>query len=678
MIDIPVSFDSQGNIEFYGVGVNRNDYTASNADYTDTNVYWLVPSLTSTPVMSTKASVSSGTAIPSMITHHEEQDTIYWPQISNGTGVDHWFWEKFNSNTSLSHNFTINDYDNLYSTTPITLSYSVISQTSVNPHSLRYLLLNPNLNNTDSWTDSLPHTFMTTFTGNIVNGAPSSFQFTDSSALDVFYFNWLELEYPGKALNDQIIFHGNNPGSAIYSFSINGFSQSTIELFDISDPQSPLKITNPAMASVSGGFQLTYSDTLTASIPNNYIALAPVQRRTPSEIVELTTTDLHSLAPGFDYLIITHSSFLSNVQTLANYRNSAPGGSHVPRIVTVESVYDSFSGGIFSPRAIQDFLGYLYQNSIIVNPGYVLLVGDASFDYRNIGGFGLENLVPTYLMETSFEQTPSDYWFVPHTGAGAPLLVIGRLPAKSITETDTMISKIINYETNVPSSNWNKNVTFISGEDSVGNFDSESNSLLTGSAFPSTITNIMQIYHSNFTTTASFTASIIGSINSGALITNYMGHGSVGVWANANSGNLSNTYLQSTDPYTFANSSQLTFLVTLECLNGMFAGTDEGKSHPVSMAEAFLKSNGGAVAVFSPTGQGLTNFHSPLAEYLYNTIFATGYASSFLPEPILGKAIQTAEKNILLSASYSGSQQMLETVGIFVLLGDPATQLALP
>jgi hypothetical protein len=119
----------------------------------------------------------------------------------------------------------------------------------------------------------------------------------------------------------------------------------------------------------------------------------------------------------------------------------------------------------------------------------------------------------------------------------------------------------------------------------------------------------------------------------------------------------------------------------------MFAGPGEnqfnsytGDVNPVSMSEAFIKAPGGAVAAFSPTGQGLTNLHSPLAEYLYNTIFGTGYAATYsLPvNPVLGLAIQSAEKYVLLNPSYGLASGMPETISIFVLLGDPATQLAVP
>ncbi|MHB8483816.1 MAG: C25 family cysteine peptidase, partial [Nitrospiria bacterium] len=137
-----------------------------------------------------------------------------------------------------------------------------------------------------------------------------------------------------------------------------------------------------------------------------------------------------------------------------------------------------------------------------------------------------------------------------------------------------------------------------------------------------------------------------------------------------------------------SNINKLTFLVTLNCLNGMFAGPGEGllipntqppQYNPISLSESFLKSSlGGAVAAFSPSGQGYSSYHVPLAQEIYQTIFSTSPpppppGTPLPPQPVLGLAIQQAEKNIL-----TNSPAFLETISLFVLLGDPATQLAIP
>jgi hypothetical protein len=307
----------------------------------------------------------------------------------------------------------------------------------------------------------------------------------------------------------------------------------------------------------------------------------------------------------------------------------------------------------------------------------VLLVGDASVDYKNYLGYGQENFVPTYVMEYSFGQTPSDYWYV-QGPTNLPIMAIGRLPGKTGTEVDTMVNKIKSYEINAPpklSPTWNKNAVFVAADDYIsGNvFEPDSNLLISG--FSSTSIMITTIYDS--VTGSNTNGQIIYNLNNtGALITNYMGHGSVGVWGNGDNGFLSSIFFQSSDAYNYlTNINQLTFLVTLDCLNGYFAGYGEGlpnsytgQNNPLSLAESFLKSStGGAVAAFSPTGQGYTIKHVGLAQELYKQILAPPNP------PPLGLEIKKAETNVILNNSSD-----LETVSIFVLLGDPATQLALP
>jgi hypothetical protein len=682
MIDIPVNMD-QGNMEFYGVGVNRNDYTALNADYTETNVYWLVPLLSGPqPTMLSKPPPPP-TPSPTdpLTTLHVEQNNDYWPDMLNGAGYDHWFWERFII-ASSPYTFTVNNYDTLAST-PITLSFSVTSQTPTSPHSLTALTTNPVFNPPPfTWTDTVPHVFSYTSTGSITNGTLSSLQFPTTSPSDIFYFNWLELEYPGKAYNDQIVFHGDFSLTGNFSFSINGFTQSAVELFDVSNPKTPSMFSNPVAVPSGGGYQLTFSDTLSASIPNKYIALTPAQRKTPANITLANGVDLTLVTDPYDYLIITHENFLTNIQPLATYRESG-GGGHQVYIAKIGDVYDSYSGGIFTPQAIKDFLKSAYSGW---STQYVLLVGDASIDFKNYAGNVQENYVPTYLMEYSMGftdgqthgQTPSDYWFVQNPNCISvstcyPIIALGRLPGKTGAEVDTMVNKIIGYETvNKPPStaSWNKNVLFVSGSDSAGTFDTGSDSLalLVSGASPGY--QAVKLYYN---TTSGMTTTIEYNINNGgALVTNYMGHGSVGFWANCFGLPLQcATFFESSNVANLTNSTKLTFLVTLDCNNGMFAGYGEGSANnPYSIAETFLKSGtGGSVASFSPTGQGYTTNHKKLATELYQTIFGTRVL-------VIGDAIKQAETTVL--GLQGSSAQDLETFSIFVLLGDPATQLAVP
>jgi len=713
--DVPISYDLAGNIEFYGVGVSRNDYTAPNADYTETNIYWLVPVPATSTVfqMTPKPSVTGTSTLSPMTTSHLEQNNIWWDSMTGGLGYDHWFWEGVK--TTSVYNFSVQNYDN-----PLNDSSKIFVYLHAQGLSSHSLTIDTNTATFSpypvSWNSSSRYLFSTNLLG-LTNGLASSLQITNNCAPstyssgpcfptgEVVYFNWLELEYPAKALNDQLIFHGNfaTTGSGSYSFTVNGFSQNTIELFDISDPKTPWKFDSSiTVVPNGGGYQINFGDNLTLGVPSgNYIVLTPAQRKTPAGIVPVTTQDLTSavLYPGpYDYVMITHETLNTGIQPLATYRRGQ--GFKVIR-VNIGDVYDSYSGGMFTPQAIQDFLKDVHSRW---SATYALLVGDASVDYKNYLGYGQENLVPTYLEDYSYGtnlggQIPSDFWFVPTAGSqNVPRMAIGRLPAKNITELNTMVSKIINYETvNKPVSpqTWNYILSFVAGS----GFDSDSENLVSminsaTSSFSYSF-NEKRYYSDYFETppfpysssyyySSNLESNIINDINNGSLITNYFGHGSIGFWGDCNpSIGCPNLFFNSSDVANLNNSTMLTFLVTLDCLNAYFAGYGEGSPNiPFSISETAVKSSGGAVASFSPTGQGYDINHNALAQVLYPVILTTKPAppcgppgsgcTNPPPQNTIGAEIQTAETTYLINTNDT------VTVSMFVLLGDPATQLWVP
>jgi len=223
-------------------------------------------------------------------------------------------------------------------------------------------------------------------------------------------------------------------------------------------------------------------------------------------------------------------------------------------------------------------------------------VGDASFDPRNYLGLGNQDLLPTKLVDTAYMETASDDWFVDFNDDGLPDMAIGRLPVQTTEEAASVVSKIIAYD-QAPPGDWTREVLTVADEN--GDFDFEKASQEVEDLFPEQMT-VWSVYRSQAGIEAAREA-ILGSINEGKLLVNYMGHGSVDLW----SGSL----LSEDDAASFTNSSRLTFLVGMTCLNGFFQ-TPYGES----LAETLLKAEtGGAVAVW--TSSGLTY---PVAQSLMN------------------------------------------------------------
>ena len=129
----------------------------------------------------------------------------------------------------------------------------------------------------------------------------------------------------------------------------------------------------------------------------------------------------------------------------------------------MEDIYDEFSYGILSPQGIKDFLSYTYQNWVSPAPQYVLLVGDSAYDPKDNYGLGTINYVPTYLAQTPFMgESLTDEWYVRISGNDAIAdMDIGRLPASTTAQAETMVNKIISYENTPVLKTWERNTLLV-------------------------------------------------------------------------------------------------------------------------------------------------------------------------------------------------------------------------
>jgi hypothetical protein len=74
----------------------------------------------------------------------------------------------------------------------------------------------------------------------------------------------------------------------------------------------------------------------------------------------------------------------------------------------VEDIFDAFGFGESRPEAIRNFLAYAYHHWRAPSLRYVLLLGDATYDFKDYLGTGVRNHVPPLLVKTSCLWTSSD------------------------------------------------------------------------------------------------------------------------------------------------------------------------------------------------------------------------------------------------------------------------------
>jgi hypothetical protein len=278
-----------------------------------------------------------------------------------------------------------------------------------------------------------------------------------------------------------------------------------------------------------------------------------------------------------------------------------------------QDCYDEFSYGAKDPSALKNFIRRSL-NSWQKPPRFPLLVGDATFDPRNYLGLGDFDFVPTKFVDTAYLKTASDDWYV----AGdddLPVFPIGRLPVQTLSDAETVVSKIVGHEQVGPAEAWRKNVLLVGDSNDSFNFQgatTQLTALLPGG------TQVSKIFRGQ-SDDATTSALLLNMLNKGQGLVNYFGHGSVELW----DGNL----LTSEATAKLTNQYRLPFVIAMTCLNGYFQDV-----YTVSLAKAMLlSSGGGAVAVWASSGLSAPDGQAPMdlavIDYLFEKATRLGEAT---------------------------------------------------
>jgi len=346
-------------------------------------------------------------------------------------------------------------------------------------------------------------------------------------------------------------------------------------------------------------------------------------------------------------------------------------------VVDVQDIFDEFAWGLVSPQAIKDFLGHAYANWQPPAPQYVLLVGDATYDYKDNWNLGTVNYVPGYLIHTEhLGETISDDWLVQVSGADAvPDIYIGRLPANSVQQAADMAAKIVSYETAANTKHWEKKLLLVADNaadawESVFETMNEDLAALLPSAMPVPERYYLGEYLNESLAVSDLTADLLDAVNAGALMVTYSGHASLNIWATERIlDNRGGTHRS--DVTDLVNQGMYPFVVNLSCLTGYFiypsAGLYAG-SGSLSLAEGFLRpADKGAVAALMPTGMTSTDGQHILSNALAEEIFTQD-------RRVLGAAVAAAKQTLLAN----GGGDYEEVANTFLFFGDPATILKVP
>jgi len=425
------------------------------------------------------------------------------------------------------------------------------------------------------------------------------------------------------------------------NITIAGFTQPPSRLVDITNPLRPLEIRFSSSAE-NGLYTLESAVPWTTSGEHTLLALSDLELSSPVNIVPHAPTSLHAPQSGAEFVVVTAPQFNSQFQPLAALHRTAGTSSSV---INVSDIYDEFNFGEPSPFAVKTFLKTA-TTAWTAKPRYLVMGGDASVDPRNYLGFGFFDFVPTKIVSTSQLKTASDDWFSDFNNTGFATIATGRMAARTPSDAQLMVSKTVAYSTGT-AGNWNSQALIVADADDPGISFTQAAQSVQG-LLPSSFT-ASDVFAGNLGTSTA-NQDILAGINSGQLLVNYNGHGSIQVWGG---GGL----FDDTMAASLTNGNKLPFFVIMNCLNGFFHDV-----YTQSLAESLmLAPNGGAVAVWASSGLTNAGPQFQMNDRLMQTLFSQ-------PVPALGDAVLTAKSGI----------SDIDVRRTFIFFGDPALRLRTP
>ena len=344
-----------------------------------------------------------------------------------------------------------------------------------------------------------------------------------------------------------------------------------------------------------------------------------------------------------DYILVAPRDFMDAAQPLLDRRQSQ-GLSAVA--VSFEEIAETFGHGQPSPEAIRDFLSFAFHSWARPSPRYVLLLGDATYDPQRFQTASWASPLPALWAKTSYLPTASDPALAAVNGTDLlPDLAIGRLPAQTPAEAETLVAKLLVWEDSGqclagPA------VLVADNPDEAGDFEADVEDVR-ASFLASRPTQVLKLRELG----ASTRPAILDAFNAGASLASYVGHGGAAVWASEN-------VLNSWDVPSLLAQSRQPLLLTLNCLNGYFVASNFD-----ALSEALLKADGrGAIAAVSPSGLSLDG---P----------AHQYHRAIMDEVTSGRHERLGDALLAAQQAYARSGLMPELLTIYHLLGDPATKV---
>ncbi|MEX2483369.1 MAG: type IX secretion system sortase PorU [Brumimicrobium sp.] len=688
------SFDQNDFILFFGSGPHRWEESGSVGftrilnNYAEHSAYFINVNPSETPARISSADLSNGTTTHTVTdynsyTIHEEED------INLIKGGQRWYGEEFDA--SLTQTFSFNIPQLKSSSDVIVKSAMACKEGSGSGTSFNIKYNGSIIGSKDLGASASDSYSRGSFTSTPGSFSPNSgafdlaVTFNRASPSDVGYLDYIEIN-ARSFLNFQsndIEFRdltsvgaGNIAEFQIANFPSNG------KVWEITDWTKPKLVNGSTNGSGEYVFKVE-TDSLRSFFTFNEDAY-----KEPEFIEKIKTQNLHGLDVA-DYLIVTHPLFLQQANRLADLHENNGLSVHV---VTLDKIYNEFSGGTQDPTAIKFFAKMFYdraEGDPSKTAKYLCLFGDGTYDpldrvtnnnymvpvYHTVSS---EGYISTLLSDDYFGFLDDNESFDEDDALD---IAVGRLVATTETHAVDLVNKIEHYMKNGSSiyasenlscgedgyisthGDWRLKYTMITDDEESGYFvnnDTEPAYDYVTANHPEM--NAKKIYSDAYTqiTTAGgerypdANEDIDRTLDAGSLVTCYVGHGGA-------TGAASERLITIGEIQEWDNIDRLTLFVSATC---EFGRIDDNER--VSAAEWMaLNSIGGAIALMTTTRAVYFSTNSATTASFFENVFLRNAQQ----EPLTFGEIITQTKNGVSGGNNKRS---------FMLLGDPALKIALP
>ncbi len=448
------------------------------------------------------------------------------------------------------------------------------------------------------------------------------------------------------------------------------------------------KVTSPATTclqsgTLSGSY---YICDLTNSGWDEYVAVnTNATFPTPETIGEVANQDLHSLQ-DIEFVIIVpeNNRYTAQAQRLADAHARKEGMKCI--VLRADQVYNEFSSGTPDATAYRRLMKMLYDkatvNSALSAPRNLLLFGACYWDNRlltsSMQSKSQADLLLSYQSVNSWSMTDSyiceEYFGLVADDSGSnPLkeaaqIGVGRIPVTDLTTATNVVDKLIRYISNEEQGSWKNTICFLAddGDENIHMEDAKQ------------VINTVEKNHPNFyykrifwdryqrvqtatgNTYPDVTTEINQTMQDGALIMDFTGHGSAG--------QLSHEALIKTESFQKWSSKRLPLWFTAACDVSPYDMNHENQG-----TAALFNKKGAAMGFIGTARTVYSSQNRVINKYFINYVLGK---KSDGRRTTIGEALSMAKADIAIAPGASNRDLINKTH--YVLIGDPAITLAAP